>query len=121
VNSIVSASGGSPSTVGLRLPQVARHQFSLQANWTSRKWGSVLLQARGTSSQFDDDQNVFGLRGYAVVGGMYSRSLDPNVDIYAAIENAFNTRIEAGRTPVLTLGQPRTARIGLRIRLGRGR
>ena len=120
VNSIVSASEGNPQLVGRRLPQVARHQFGMQLNWTPKTVGSFFVQLRGTGSQFDDDQNLFPLRKYAVLGAMYSRSLNRNIDFYGGIENAFNARVESGRTPVLTLGQPRTARLGLRLRLSRG-
>jgi outer membrane receptor protein involved in Fe transport len=121
VNSIVSASGGNPQVVGLRLPQVARHQFSMQASWVSSRWGTARLQMRASSSQYDDDLNAFALSGYTVIGATYSRPLGPNVDVYGGIENAFGTRIEAGRTPILSLGQPRTARIGVRLRFGRQR
>ena len=53
--------------------------------------------------------NQFPLRGYAAVDLFASRGY-----VYAAVENVTNRRIEAGATPVLTLGQPRAVRFGLR-------
>jgi len=108
---------------GRRIPQVPRNQATLQ--W-SCDVGRVLqparagqrtrptlfgLQTRWSSAQFDDDLNQFPLRSYVVTDlfvthGMFTLSA----------ENIFNHRVEAGATPVITLGQPRAVRIGFRFR-----
>lgn len=121
VNSVVTASAGDPSASGRRVPQVARNQFSAQAIYTRPRVGTLHLQVRASGMQFDDDQNAFPLRSYFVVGALYSRRIHRNIDIYAAVENAFDTQVDAARTPILSLGQPRTARIGLRLKFGRGK
>ena len=41
-----------------------------------------------------------------------------SVEPYVSIENVANSRIEAGRTPATTLAAPRSARVGVRIRVG---
>jgi hypothetical protein len=41
-----------------------------------------------------------------------------HVELYASGENLFDRSIEVGKTPVLTLGTPRTARLGLRLKWG---
>ena len=92
-------------STGRRTPQVPRNFASLQATWRD----AVGVQARWSSRQFDDDLNQFPLRGYAAVDLFASRG-----NVYVAVENLTNERIEAGATPVVTLGQPRAVRFGLR-------
>jgi hypothetical protein len=36
------------------------------------------------------------------------------IEIFAGVENAFDEEQDVGRTPIRTIGLPRTARIGLR-------
>jgi len=92
-------------STGRRTPQVPRNTATLQATWRD----SLGVQARWSSRQFDDDLNQFPLRGYAAIDLFASRGI-----VYAAVENVTNARIEAGATPVVTLGQPRALRAGLR-------
>lgn len=92
-------------STGRRTPQVPRNTATLQATWRD----AVGVQARWSSRQFDDDLNQFLLRGYAAVDLFASRG-----NVYVAVENATNARIEAGATPVTTLGQPRALRVGVR-------
>jgi outer membrane receptor protein involved in Fe transport len=92
-------------STGRRTPQVPRNTATLQATWR----GVLGVQARWSSRQFDDDLNQFPLRGYAAVDLFASRG-----NVYVAVENVTNARIEAGATPLLTLGQPRAVRFGVR-------
>jgi outer membrane receptor protein involved in Fe transport len=98
---------------GKRLPQVPRNTATLQLAFTPSR-GSAGVQARWSSTQFDDDINQFPLRSYAVADLFASYPIAPRLDATIAIENATNRRIEVSATPVLTLGTPRTFRIGLR-------
>lgn len=102
----------------LRIPQIARHQFTFQFEYSHPKIVRVAMQMRSSSGQFDDDQNLFPLRGYFTADALASRKLTHRVEVFAAAENLFDSKIEAGRTPVLTLASPRTVRVGLRLRLG---
>ena len=106
---------------GLSVPQIARHQFTFQAEYSNPRFLTASLQFRSASSQFDDDQNLFRLSGFATVDAFVSRKLGHNFNVFFAIENLFDSRIESGRTPVLTIASPRTARLGLRIRFGKDR
>ena len=108
-----------PDLVNLRIPQVARHQFTFQTEYSNPQFIRVAVQLRASSGQFDDDQNQFPLRGYFTADAFVSRRLGSNLEIFAAAENLFNSKIESGRTPVLTLASPRIVRIGLRLRFGR--
>ena len=97
---------------GKRLPQVARHQASAQLAWSSTS--TIGIQSRWSTGQFDDDLNQFHLRGYFVTDVFYAHPLRGRVDLTLAGENIFNRRIEASATPVITLGQPRALRVGVR-------
>jgi len=103
---------------GRRVPQVARHQATFQARY---RGGSRLLlaaQGRAGGAQFDDDQNLFRLRPYFALDAFASRRLGRGVEAFAAAENLTGRRYEVGRTPVLTVGPPRSLRLGLRLTLG---
>ncbi len=104
---------------GRRLPQVARRQFSFQLRRAGRT--TFAVQGRASSAQFDDDQNLLRLGGYFTLDAFLSRRLGRGVELFAAAENLTGRRSEVGRTPVLTLGPPAFARVGLRLRLGKNR
>jgi outer membrane receptor protein involved in Fe transport len=109
------------SLEGLRVPQVAKNQFTLQARYDNARLANVALQLRASGQQFDDDQNIFRLAGFATVDVFASRWIDRRLEIYVAAENIFNEKVESGRTPVLTLASPRTVRVGIRLNFSRPR
>lgn len=97
-----------------RLPQVPRNQATLQATLTPPRM-TIATQLRWSSMQFDDDLNQFALRSYLAVDLFASYVLTSRIALTFAIENAFDRRIETAATPVITLGQPRALRVGLRL------
>jgi outer membrane receptor protein involved in Fe transport len=97
-----------------RLPQVPRHQATLQTTFTPSR-ATIAALLRWSSMQFDDDLNQFPLRSYIVADAFASYAVAPRVALTLAAENVFNRRIETAATPVITLGQPRTIRFGLRF------
>ncbi len=101
---------------GKRLPQVPRNAATLQLAFTPAR-GRAGVQARWSSMQFDDDLNQFPLRGYAVADLFAAYPIAPRFDATVAVENATNRRVEVSATPVVTLGTPRTVRVGLRYGL----
>ena len=103
---------------GLRIPQVPLQQFTFQAQYTNPSIATVGVQARASSSQFDDDQNLFRLGSYFVLDAIVSRRLSSRFDLFVAAENVFNQRYEVGKTPVTTIGSPILVRAGFRLRLG---
>jgi outer membrane receptor protein involved in Fe transport len=119
VDSRVSSFPTNPSLEGLLIPQVARHQVTFQSTYSGWKETTLGVQLRAVGPQFDDDHNQFRLRAFSSVDVFASRRFGQKIEIFAAAENLFDTKIEAGRTPVLTLASPRTFRAGLRLRLGR--
>jgi outer membrane receptor protein involved in Fe transport len=98
---------------GKRIPQVARHQATLQLAFSPPK-SQAGVQVRWSSRQFDDDLNELPLRGYVVADLFASRTISGRFSATLAVENLFDRRIEAGATPVITLGTPRAMRVGLR-------
>jgi outer membrane receptor protein involved in Fe transport len=94
---------------GRRVPQVPRHQATAQASW--RRIGA---QLRWSSRQFDDDRNELVLDGFFVADVFASHPIRPHVAATFAVENVTNADVEASATPVVTLGQPRAWRIGVR-------
>jgi outer membrane receptor protein involved in Fe transport len=94
---------------GLRVPQVPRNQLTAQASWRA-----AAVQARWSAMQFDDDRNELPLDGYLVVDAFYAHPFRKGFDATLAVENLFDEKVEVSATPVVTLGQPRAIRIGLR-------
>jgi outer membrane receptor protein involved in Fe transport len=103
---------------GLRVPQIARQQLTLQARYVEPAGLTFGVQARASGAQFDDDQNRLRLAPYFTLDALAARAITRRVSIFAAAENLFNQRYETGRTPVLTLGPPLLVRAGLRLQLG---
>ncbi|HKH43880.1 MAG TPA: TonB-dependent receptor [Thermoanaerobaculia bacterium] len=104
-----------PGLEGLRLPQVPRHQVSFQMRFDDPRLASVGLQARWSGGQFDDDQNQFRLGSFTTVDALAERPLGRGLSLFAAAENLFDERFDIGRTPVRTVGPPRTVRVGVRV------
>ncbi|HYG11186.1 MAG TPA: TonB-dependent receptor [Pyrinomonadaceae bacterium] len=103
---------------GLLIPQVARHQLTLQMRYANPTLINLSLQARAAGAQFDDDQNRFRLDRYLTLDAFASRRVARNIELFVAAENLLNQRYEIGRTPVTTLGPPLLARVGIRLRFG---
>ncbi|HJT17744.1 MAG TPA: TonB-dependent receptor [Thermoanaerobaculia bacterium] len=95
---------------GARTPQVPRNTATMQIAYRSLAG----VEARWSTMQFDDDLNQFPLRGYFVVDAFASHPVAPHLAATLSLENIFNERIETAATPVITLGQPRVVRVGLR-------
>lgn len=103
-----------PAIEGKRLPQTPRYQLGAGVTYTSRV-ATVSVQARGVGAQFDDDQNAMALGGFGVVDVAVNRSLGRGVHVALAAENLFDVEYATGRTPVRTVGWPRTVWGGLRL------
>lgn len=101
--------------IGLRLPEVPRHQFTLQARYWNPRRLMLSVQGRYSSSQFDDDQNTLLLGQYFALDLIAGRSLGHGVEVFGAFENILNQRYDVALTPVPNIGPPFLARIGLRL------
>ncbi len=102
-----------PTLVGLRVPQVARHQSTFQIRYDLTKW-TFALQGRAAGEQFDDDQNIFRLEPYLQVDAFASRRFG-SFSVYFAVENLANSRYSTARTPIRGLSSPLNFRVGIRF------
>jgi outer membrane receptor protein involved in Fe transport len=107
-----------PGLVGNWIPQVARNMATAQLVLRKQRWGLLSLQGRMSGRQFDDDLNQYLLHGYFRLDAYASHDFGQHAQVYAEGENLFDRSIEVGRTPLLTLGTPRVARVGLRLNWG---
>jgi outer membrane receptor protein involved in Fe transport len=98
---------------GRRLPQVPRHQATLQARYEGRL--RLGLQLRATGEAWEDDRNELSLAGAAQLDLFAGLAVRPGLLLFAAAENVTDAEIVAGRTPVATLAPPRRLRAGLRL------
>jgi outer membrane receptor protein involved in Fe transport len=108
-----------PNLEGLWIPQVPRHQFTLQTLYSHPKHVTAAIQLRAAGRQFDDDQNRLPLGSFAVIDAMVARPINRYIELFVAVQNLFDERYAVGRTPIETLGMPRMVRGGVRVRLER--
>lgn len=109
-----STFGGGSELEGLRVPQVPRAQLlaGLRGTWAR---GSAAAEWRYTGEQFDDDRNRFLLAAASVTDVRGAWTPRRGIDLFVAVENLFDVEQDVGRTPVRTIGLPRTARVGVRV------
>jgi outer membrane receptor protein involved in Fe transport len=108
-----------PNLEGLWIPQVPRHQFTLQTLYSHPKYVTAAIQFRAAGMQFDDDQNRLPLGSFAVIDAMVARPINRYIELFFAAQNLFNERYAVARTPIETLGMPRMLRGGVRVKLER--
>jgi outer membrane receptor protein involved in Fe transport len=99
---------------GLRLPQITKHQVNLQLGYFNRNW-TMGLQARFVGKQFEDDQNTLPLARFFTMDAEVSRVVSRHLKLFAAAQNLTGVRYQIGRTPVVMIGPPRLARLGIRF------
>jgi outer membrane receptor protein involved in Fe transport len=115
-DSSVTSFPADPTLEGLRVPQVPRHQATLQL----RRDGAVLraaIQGRYGGAQFEDDANQLRLPGFTAIDARVGVSLTQSIEAFAAGENLTGKRYVVGKTPLVNLGPPRQLRGGIRVRL----
>ena len=106
-----------PTLVGKWIPQVARNTGTLQLRAETPKLGVFSMEGRISGHQFDDDANAFLLRSFFELNLYASHTFRRRYQVFASAENVLDRSIQVGRTPVLTLGTPRSGKIGIDIRL----
>jgi outer membrane cobalamin receptor len=103
-----------PILEGNQLPQVPRASFAIAVDALLKHGIRASGLLRATSSQFDDDRNTFELAPATAMdlqlAGRMSR-----FGWHVTLENAFDSRIEVGRTPLVTLAPGRSVRAGLTV------
>jgi outer membrane receptor protein involved in Fe transport len=104
-----------PALVGNRVPQVPSYQLGVSATYVDPRGFTGALQARRIGAQFDDDLNVFELESFGVLDVSASQELRRGLHVFLSIENLSDTDYDVGRTPIRTIGWPRSVRMGLRV------
>jgi len=85
----VTSFSANPALVGLWLPQVPHHQFTMQARYV-KPFVLVGVQGRYVGNQFDDDQNLLSMERFFALDAMVSHSLQPGVEVFVAGVNLMN-------------------------------
>ena len=114
-NSTVTKFQADPTLVGKWTPEVPRNSASLQMRMEQAKLGVLDIDLRTSGQQFDDSANQFRLAGYAQVDLLAERSLGHSFSVYGSVRNLLDHQVQAGRTPLLTLGAPRIVSVGVRL------
>jgi outer membrane receptor protein involved in Fe transport len=104
-----------PTLVGKWTPQVPRNMATLQLRFSRERLGIFSVDLRASGHQFDDSANQFRLAGYGQVDLYGEHSFGERWRVYLQVQNLLNQPVEAGRTPLLTLGSPLTVTGGLRL------
>jgi outer membrane receptor protein involved in Fe transport len=100
---------------GRRVPQVPRATGSIGARVQVRAF-SAAGTIRVIGAQFDDDRNEFSLARASLVDARAGWRVSRNLELFGAVENAFDQEIDTGRTPIRTIGAPRIGRAGAVVR-----
>ena len=106
-----------PALIGKTVPQVPTVQGSASLTWAEPRLVTAATQIRLSGDQFDDDLNTpaLVLGSYAVWDATVSRAIVRGVNAFVAIENILDTEYDTARTPLRSVGWPRTVRVGARI------
>lgn len=106
-----------PALEGNDVPQVPKLQGGLAITWADPRWFTAATQLRFSGDQFDDDLNTAALvlKKYAVWDATASRAIVRGLNAYLAVENILDTEYDTARTPLRSIGWPRTLRAGARV------
>jgi outer membrane receptor protein involved in Fe transport len=107
-----------PQLVGNWIPQVARNMATAQLRFSRPRLGVLSLASQNIGRQYDDDANLYLLHSYFSLDAYASHNFGRHLSLFASGQNLFDRSIEVGKTPILTLGTPRTAQAGLNLRWG---
>jgi outer membrane receptor protein involved in Fe transport len=104
-----------PTLVGNWIPQVPRNMATLQMRFQRERLGVLSVDLRTSGQQFDDSANQYRLAGYAQVDLFAEHVFGRRWQVYCGVQNLLNQPVEAGKTPLLTLGAPITVMGGVRF------
>jgi len=110
-------SKATPAIADKDVPQVPVWQGGFGVIWAEPRWLTAATQVRFSGEQFDDDLNTaaFVLGSYVVWDANLSRAITRGVNAFVAIENITDEEFDTARTPVRSIGWPRTIRVGARV------
>ncbi len=111
----VTRSSAVPELVGRRVAQVPKVTGSLGALWKAGSW-QLAPRVRYLDAQYEDDENALRLAPALVVDVSVARRFARRFELFLAVENLFDERIETGRggTGLINVGTPRFVSGGIR-------
>ncbi len=120
----VTENPANPALVGNYLPQVPQHRGSVQVSYANPRFATLAFELLAIGRQFDDDQNVRavpgyaypGLPKYALVSISADRAIGSRFDVFVGVQNLFDQEYFVGTLPTTT-GSPRMVTGGIRVRL----
>ena len=101
--------------VGKWTPEVPRNSATLQMRFARERLGVLSVDLRSSGRQYDDSANQYELGGYTQVDLYAEHVFTRWLRMYSSVTNLTNVEVQAGKTPLLTLGAPRIVMAGLRI------
>jgi len=106
-----------PAIADNQVPQVPKVQGGVGLTWFDPRWFTAATEIRFSGEQFDDDLNTeaFVLGAYAVWDATVSRAIVRGLNGFLAVENILDQEYDTARTPLRSIGWPRTVRVGARI------
>ena len=104
-----------PAIEGNRIPQVPRYHIGVGVIADTPRVATFTAQTRFVGAQFEDDLNQLTLEEYVVVDASATRQLTRGLHLFFGVENLFDVEYDVGRTPVRSIGWPRTFRAGVRV------
>ena len=104
-----------PAIEGNRVPQVPRYHVGAGVIAEVPRVATFTVQARFVGDQFDDDLNTLTLENYAVMDASASRQVSRTFHVFVGVENLFDVEYDVARTPVRSIGWPRSVRAGVRL------
>jgi outer membrane receptor protein involved in Fe transport len=114
----VAKAAREPQLVGKWIPEVPRNMASAQLRLSRPRLGLISFQGNMSGREYDNDLNTFLLHGYFRLDAHAQHSFGRHTILFADGENLFDRAIQVGMTPLVTLGTPRTMRVGLRFTFG---
>jgi outer membrane receptor protein involved in Fe transport len=106
-----------PAIADNTVPQVPKVQGGLVVTWANPRWLTASTQVRFSGKAYDDDLNTSALvlGAYGVWDATASRAIVRGLNAFVAVENILDTEFDTARTPLRSVGWPRTLRAGARI------
>jgi outer membrane receptor protein involved in Fe transport len=109
---------GQPQLLGKQLPQSPRTLANVTLAFDDPQSITANLQLRYLGKQYENDVNTLPMDDALLVDLFANWHINSRVDVFAAVENLFDTVYLVGRSGVDTIGQPRFIHGGVRVRMG---
>ncbi len=114
----VTDAPGQPQLLDKQLPQSPEHRATLSVSFDDPGGIAANAQLHYLGRQYEDDVNTQPLAAVLLMDVFAAWHASRQLDLYVGVENVFNSTYLVGRSGLDTIGQPRSAHCGFRIRNG---